>query len=550
MSFLRSRFPLIHLFYGAGFALAVSAIVAITWLGASRQNAQFLATQDIIANAQVKDAYTYLRGQVRQMVYWQDAFDNTVKHWDNAWVSYQFGAYQDTMGNYRTVLVDANGKLRFVHAPANDKALTAKELQRSASFGQLLRKVMRAGVHQPPPMIEGVVVSGGQPYFAVASLATPEQQSDLAPANRNPIAVAFLSPIRPAKFNDFAKGFEATDIHITAVPSHHDGHREFALNDASGQPVAWLHWKPHLPGTVFLKQVAAPLGLVLIAFMLIQMLVIMRWLALQRRMFQAQAEARAATEQSRPKSVFLGTISHELRTPLNAIIGYAEVLNCQLFGPLGNPRNGEYVRDIQNSGQALLKTVNDLIEIARIEAQEGREEPAPFNAAHAVRQAVAALQNRIREKSLRVALLRSADPVGCRGSLPALAQAIERILSNAVRHSPKSGVIAVEMNNDGRHVTIAIRDQGEGIAPERLEDLTRPFGHPDNHLVATAKGLGFGIPIAKGLVQSMGGTLTIESELGAGTTVRIILPADHSIRDTDPAAEEEVKAPNRTVAQG
>lgn len=522
---MKRKFQLIHACYGAGFVLAVTAIVAITGLGANRQNTQYLATQEIIASAQIEDTYTYLRGQVRQMVYWQDAFDNTVKRWNEPWIKYQFGAYQDTMGNYRTALVDSSGALRFLHAPADDKTLTSENLRNSASFQTLLQKVLSAGVHQPSPMINGVILAGRQPYFAVAALATPENKPDLALANRSPVAVIFFSAIDPANFNDFAKGFEATGIHIAAGPGHRDGHREFALNDAAGIAVAWLHWKPQLPGTTFLHQVAAPLGLVLIAFMLIQVLVITRWLALQRRVLIAQAEARTATEQSRLKSVFLGTISHELRTPLNAIIGYAEALNAQLFGSLGNPRNAEYVRDIGTSGRALLKTVDDLIEIARIEARENRNESSTFDPCHAARQAIAALQDRIAQKRLRVALIRSDEPALCCGSLNALSQAIGRILSNAVRHTPEDGSITVKLTRDRTTITVEIRDEGPGIAPERLAELARPFGHPDNHLVATAKGLGFGIPIAKGLVQSMGGCLSIASPAGCGTTVRITLPA-------------------------
>ena len=540
---MRTRFQFIHLCYAAGLALAVIAIVAITKLGASRQDAQYLATQGTIANAEVEDAYTYLRGQVRQMVYWQDAFDNTVKRWNEVWVTYQFGAYQDSMENFRTILADAHGNLRFLHAPRGETALSRDNLQQAKGLKHLLQRVVKAGVHQPPPMVSGAVVSGGKPYFAIASLVTPETESDIVVANRAPVAVVFLSPITPARFVEFAKGFDATDIHIVVNGDHRDGHREFALVDATGTPVAWLHWKPHLPGADFLRQVAFPLGVVLITFMLIQVLVITRWLALQRGVLAAQAEARTATEQSRLKSVFLGTISHELRTPLNAIIGYADVLCCQLFGPLGNPRNAEYVRDIRASGRNLLKTVNDLIEIARIEAEDSCQDRAPFDASLAARRAITALQDRIDAKSLRVKLVHADRPAVCHGSLIGLSQAVERILSNAVRATPEGGDIAITLHNDGRNVAIEIRDHGSGISPERLADLTRPFSHSDNHLVATGKGMGFGIPIARGLLQLMGGSIVIDSTPGVGTVVRMTLPAG-----TLPASEIPRQRAHHTAA--
>jgi signal transduction histidine kinase len=521
---MQFRVQLIHVCFAAAFAVVMAAIIVITTLSARRQDAQSLATQEIVAKADVEEAYQYLRGQVRLMVYWQDAFVNIVKKWDTKWVTYQFDTYEETMGNRYTALVGPDRKIRFLHAPHGETALSRDNFQHAKGLEALLQKIHKLGVQQPTPMASGVIVSGGKPFFAVAAPVTPEEKADLADANRTPFVAIFLRPVKAESFADVSAGFSAQTTFISLDGGHPDDHQQFALNDANGVPIAWLKWKPHLPGSDFMRQVTIPLAIVVLIFVLTQAIVAARWLALQRNALRARAEARAATEQSRLKSVFLGTISHELRTPLNAIIGYADMLSCQIFGSLGSPRNDEYVRDIRTAGRDLLKTVNDVIEIARIEAGDKGNDEQAFDAADPARKAINALQQRIQEKTLRVSLVRPDQPAICRASPTSLAQAIERILSNAVRHSPEGGAITIEIKPRKSRIAIEISDHGEGIPPERLEDLKRPFGHPRNHLIALGKGLAFGIPIAKGLVELMGGKFEIESTPGAGTTVRMVLP--------------------------
>lgn len=524
---MRIRLRSIQIYMLIAFVITAAAITAIALMGAHRLNRQYLFTQQITAKFENEDAYEYLRGQTRLMVYWQEAFDNTVRKWNDKWVTYQFGQYEDTMGNQRTALIGPDHKLRFLHAPQSDSNITAANFMQAAGLKALLQKTRAAGVKRPPTLITGAIVIGGKPYYAVAAPIAPENEPDLALANRAPVIAVFFKPLLAAGFDEFMAGFVSDDVHIAVGGALPDGYQQHGIEDAGGHPVAWLRWRAHLPGDDFIRLLALPVGLALLIFTLVQAMVIGRWLSMQRRMIQAEAEISAAQEQSRLKSVFLGTISHELRTPLNAIIGYADVLCSKLFGPLGSARNEEYVRDIRASGHQLLKSINDLIEIARIEAGDKAAENDAFDVGVAAHQAVRTVLERAQAKQIYIALQRPETPVYSRGSIISLAQAMERILSNAIRHSPAGSRVAVEISKTARSVVIEITDHGCGIAKERLADLMRPFGHPDNHLIATGnKGMGFGIPIAKGLVQLMGGTLTIASKPGLGTRVRIILPVE------------------------
>lgn len=523
---MKIRPQLVHVYSAGALAIAVAALVLITGFAAQRENSQSLATQQVIARFDSQDAYDYLKGQTRQMVYWQDAFDNIVRRWNQEWVAYQFGPYQDTMGNHHVAIVGPDRKVRFLHGTQFDRSFTPEAFRRAKGLDALLDATRASGLRKPPPIPQGIIVVGDKPYFAVAAYITPEEKNDLALAQREPYAALFMKPVTVSQYSGFAAGFEAENVRITIADTVAPGEARYDLNDAKGTPVAHVQWTPILPGDHFLRSITLPLAIVLLILTLIQSLIASRWLKLQHRLIRAEAESSAAREQSRLKSVFLGTISHELRTPLNAIIGYSDVLCCQLFGPLGAPRNLEYAKDIRASGRKLLDAVNDLIEIARIEARDTGHEDDVFDVEAAVRQAILTLKPATESKNIKMAMKAEGEPAWCRGSHISLSQALQRILDNAVRHSPAGSAVNVSVERDGDDVVIAVTDHGDGIPQERLEDLCRPFGHPDNHLISRGnKGLGFGIPIARGLVELMGGRFEIESELGSGTTVRLKLPA-------------------------
>ncbi len=533
----------IHVYAGVGLAVAVLAISILAWIATSRQNQQSLRTQEVIAHFETQDAFDYLKGQTRLMIYWQDAFDKIVRNWDQAWVGYQFGPYEETMGNHLVAIVGPKRDLRFLHAAGYEQTFTPDNFMHANGLDALLRATRRAGVQQPPPIPQGVIVVDGKPYFAVAAFITPERESDLPAARQTPFTVLFMKPVTLAEYGGFAAGFENASVVISNKLT--PGETHYALNDAEGRPVGYVQWKPRLPGDVFLRSVILPIAAVLILLITIQFLVVRRWLRLQKRLIRAEADSAAAHEQSRLKSVFLGTISHELRTPLNAIIGYADVLCCQIFGPLGSPRNAEYVRDIRDSGRKLLGAVNDLIEIARIEAGDTGSTEDMFDPASAVRHAVSSARRFSQPKDISIVLRTPKKAGWCKGSLISLSQALERILDNAVRHSQQSGTVTVEVRTTDDQVVIEVRDRGDGIPAERLAELTRPFALPDNYLIASGnKGLGFGIPIARGLVELMHGTFEIQSEPEIGTTVRIRLPL-HTPKQ-EPSQEAEPSEPFST----
>ncbi|MGA7713318.1 MAG: HAMP domain-containing sensor histidine kinase [Rhizomicrobium sp.] len=522
------KYRSIFVYLGTSLAIAIVTIAVVSGFAASQENEQSLVNQQAVVQHETDEVYRQIEGQLSQMIFWQDAYENIVRQWNQKWVAYQFGPYQETMGNHLVAIYGPSGQLLFLHAGGRFAHISSTDLANANGLTLLLKSVASERMRQPPALHKGITLIDGIAYFAVAGTVTPEQTNDLALAQQHPFHVVFFAPVMTANYDALTKGFAVYDTGIVVGDKRSSEFVAAPLADAAGRPLAWLQWKVQLPGESLLKTVLPAMIGVLLLLALLQGMIVRRWQNMQRELFMADAMAQSAKEESRAKSVFLGTISHELRTPLNAIIGFSDVLLNRLFGPLGSPRYEEYAAHIRSSGYLLLKTVNDLIEIARIEARDTAVEQQRVDAALAAQLAIEGAVKDALRKNVELFLSAVHDGAWCRGSELSLRQAIGRVLDNAIRYSPEGAVVTVAVQRDGNNITVEVRDVGDGIAPERLAALGQPFGSPESHLVKGNGGPGLGLSIAKGLIRLMGGTLSIASKMGAGTTVTLRLPRDET----------------------
>jgi two-component system cell cycle sensor histidine kinase PleC len=239
-------------------------------------------------------------------------------------------------------------------------------------------------------------------------------------------------------------------------------------------------------------------------------------------------EKTRAEEANAAKSKFLANMSHELRTPLNAIIGFSEILESGMFGPLGAEKYIEYSRDIRESGEYLLDVINDILDMSKIEAGGIRLSPETVELDSLLADCIRVVSTRASEKRLTIKA-EVAPEIHLNADRRALKQITLNLLSNAVKFTPDGGAVTVQGRLRGEAVIIGIKDNGIGIPRQALQKLGRPFEQVESQLTKRHQGSGLGLAIAKSLVELHGGAMRIRSRLGRGTLVMVRLPADASI---------------------
>ncbi|MEH6666006.1 MAG: ATP-binding protein, partial [Brevundimonas sp.] len=241
---------------------------------------------------------------------------------------------------------------------------------------------------------------------------------------------------------------------------------------------------------------------------------------LARKYEVAMTRAEAANQ---AKSEFLANMSHELRTPLNAINGFSEIMAGEMFGPLGDERYKGYAVDILNSGQHLLALINDILDMAKIEAGKMTLHYETVDLSEVCRDAIRLMRGRAEECGLKLRL-DAADLPEIDADYRALKQVLLNLISNAVKFTPSGGSITVSLTPAADQIRVAVSDTGIGIPPEDLARLANPFEQVESQHSKTNQGTGLGLALTKSLIEMHHGEMTMESEIGKGTTVSFILP--------------------------
>ena len=247
--------------------------------------------------------------------------------------------------------------------------------------------------------------------------------------------------------------------------------------------------------------------------------------------WQLDEAKRRAEKADHAKTDFLASMSHELRTPLNAIIGFSEMITEEVLGAIGNDRYQEYMLDIHNSGHHLLHLVNDMLDLAKIEAGQLALYESDVNIDDLLISCLRMIKGRKEASSISFFYERPDDLPMVRVDERLLKQIVLNPLTNAVKYNQEGGTITLSaFVNTGNGISIVVADTGVGIAEEHMDLVMEPFSqvHADAHL--SHEGTGLGLSLSKQLIELHDGTLELESEIGKGTTVTICLPAERIIR--------------------
>jgi signal transduction histidine kinase len=254
--------------------------------------------------------------------------------------------------------------------------------------------------------------------------------------------------------------------------------------------------------------------------------------ASERKLIEARSQAETA---NRAKGDFLANMSHELRTPLNAIIGFSEVISNELFGPIANEKYLEYIKDINTSSLHLLSIINDVLDMSKIEAGKVELAKDVVQVNSIVGKVTRMVGERARSRGIDLTALLPEEDMEIWADERSMKQILLNLLANAINFSKPGGKVCVRVIPEKPEgAVIEIEDHGIGMNEEEQERALQPFGQAKPAMTRTSGGTGLGLPITKGLVEAHGGTLTIQSRSGFGTTVRIEMPRERKALPSDP----------------
>jgi PAS domain S-box-containing protein len=265
-----------------------------------------------------------------------------------------------------------------------------------------------------------------------------------------------------------------------------------------------------------------------VSYYLVVMEDISRQKEFEARLIDAKETAELAY---RSKTEFLANMTHELRTPLNAIIGFSEIIKSEMLGPIEQPHYLEYSNDIFESGNHLLGLIENILDFSKFEAGKQELVEGKFDLAPTFLLSRNFAGERARLQNIDIHLELPSAPLKILADERKIKQILLNLISNAVKFSHEGGEVTAgfRLGPDGK-VLMFVQDHGIGISEENIATALAPFGQVDSKLSRTYEGTGLGLPLSRAVAEAHGGSLTIDSELGVGTTVIVSLPKERNLQ--------------------
>ncbi|WGM47218.1 Sensor histidine kinase RcsC [Brevundimonas sp. NIBR10] len=540
------RLILVGLLAVATVLLAVGGMIAYSAHVLDRMN---LETQTALTERRVERRLEGLREDVISATVWNEAYTQTLAG-DADWMQINYGDYfADYMNHEVSLAYDGAG--RVTYASRDSEAVDPRTEAALTRAVQPLVDAVRTSA--PAPSRSGLrsaygldtvvtrqatVMVGAEPYFVSVSTVVPEDAAHAVANRPDPIVVSGLS----------ARTFVATldadlmlDHPRLIGPEAPQSEAWVVLKDSAGRSLGAIEWTPDHPSASLLSR-AIPALIVLVLLLLVALGVgglrvyrLIRDLAYnEEALDRTLGEAKAANA---AKSQFLANMSHELRTPLNGVIAMTELLYAHQI----DERGREMARTIVASGQTLEHVVNDILDVAKIEAGQLQFEIAPFDLAEVLRSAAALHGASAAAKGVSLGLTIHPDAEGVyAGDKTRVSQVVTNLVGNAVKFTESGCVQLTARRHNGGKLCISVSDTGIGFDRATAARLFQRFEQADVSVSRQYGGTGLGLSICASLSQMMGGSVTVRSVPGKGSTFFAHLPLR---RLTDVAATPADLAP-------
>ena len=509
-------------------AILGASVLVILWVlatASSDMDRAQRAGQTQLVRAIVKTTQDGNAAAVADYVSWQELYNYLRGPRNPAFETDTLGPYlKRTFGTDDVFIISRSGRVAYGYRVGDSGA--GNTLPTSQAMWQLAEAAFAEEDAGHRRMLSGVISLNGMPAIVAASTILPP-----AVKVASQFTLIEAQELPPAVTAALGKKYGLSELKIGPA----DGPGLALLNPQQLPSGFTLSWTGAASGRQLFQQVLPVILLIsVIAALAFAGVGITWWRFLndlkegERRVLAAElettrAQARAAEETNKSKSAFIANMSHELRTPLNAIIGFSEVLQSETFGPMPKGKYREYIGDIVTSGHHLLRLVNDLLQLSKIEADKVETHIGIVSADEAVADSVRVVGILAAKRNIRIKVHHRAASPRIAADKDLLQQILLNVLSNAVKFSDDGGLVDVDCTETGGQCAIRVRDRGCGIPAETLAQLGNPFVQAEGAFARKYQGTGLGLAISFRLAKQMGATLAIDSTEGVGTTATVTL---------------------------
>ena len=515
-------------------ACSLALTLALLFWSAKSQDEIAIESSRQLASTALGVQLSNLKKVLTDHTYWDDAYRNTVETFDPDWFDLNLGSntfLRDTFGITSSFAIGpGNRALRHMHdSEVVEEALTWNiDTHMEGGLGKLIDEARQA-VGGEYLATGGLVKMAGQLYFAAVRVIHPHTEDLLAKAAINPAnahVAVFMHLLDGELLDTLAIDFDLENL-------RHDANNDLPEDPAlplfapNGQQFGSLTWRIDLPSRHVLYVVLPALLAAIICIGLLSWYVLSSLRRGQTELWLAMLQAQSADH---TKTEFLANMSHELRTPLNAIIGFSEMIQTEVFGPLGNERYAEYNSNIHDSGRHLLDIITDVLELSKIETGKFVLRETEVALPEVIESVCWLIAPRAANKGITFDVKIAPSLPAVYADERALKQILTKLLTNALKFTPSGGRVAVEVAVDTKDtLRITVSDTGAGIPKDQIPLLLEPFHLVTGPLTASEGGVGLGLPLTASLVALHGAAMRIESEVGKGTAVCVEFPRNRVV---------------------